>query len=126
MATIRAPNELHFIQSFEIDPEKQKYESVRVPKEKTLDISSVGWKSESKTSNRFLVYFEENALYFTILQENDVIFDENIFIDLEKRKTMQFYFELYSESKALSFFFFIIGNNLRRPSFANVRNIICG
>ena len=105
MATIRSLNELHYMQSFEIDPEKQKYENVRVPEEKTLDISSLGWKSDSKTSKRFLVYFEENALYFTILQENDVIFDESIFIDLEKTNTMQFYFELYSESKALLFFF---------------------
>ena len=30
MATIRTPNELHYMQSFDIDPEKQKYEIVRM------------------------------------------------------------------------------------------------
>ena len=109
MATITAPSELHFMQSFDIDPKKQKYETVRSPEEKTLDISSLGWKSDSINFKRFLVYMDENALCFTILQENDVkndvIFDECIFIDLSEAIPTQFYFELYSESKILSCFF---------------------
>ncbi len=99
MATITAPNELHWMQSFQINPEKQKYEIVRVPEEKILDISSVGWKSDSISSKRFLVYTDGKTLNFTILQENEVIFDESISIDLENRDNIQFYFELYSESK---------------------------
>ena len=109
MATITAPSELNFMQSFEIDLEKQKYEAVRVPEEKTLNISSLGWKSDSITFKRFLVFMDEKSLCFTILQENDiendVIFDECIFIDLSEANTTQFYFELYSESKILSCFF---------------------
>ena len=106
MATIRTQNELHWMQSFEIDPEKQKYETVRIPENNIIDISSIGWKNDSMTSKEFLVYMDEQALYFTILQENDVIFDEKIiFVDSEKKDTMQFYFELYDESKILSIFF---------------------
>ena len=106
MATIRNQNELHYMQSFEIDPEKQKYETVRVPEDKIFDISSVGWTFDSITSKKFLVYVDEKELYFSILQENDVIFDETIFFsDLENSGTTQFYFELYSESKIHTVFF---------------------
>jgi hypothetical protein len=108
MATIRTQNELHWMQSFEIDPEKQKYETVRIPESTIFDISSIGWKNDSQTPKRFLVYMDEQALYFTILQENDVIFDEKIiFLDLEQKGAMQFYFELYAKGKILlSTFFF--------------------
>ena len=48
----------------------------------------------------------EHALYFTMLQENDVIFDEKIIIvNPEQKDTMKFYFELYAESKIFSIFF---------------------
>jgi hypothetical protein len=97
MASITAPNELHWMQSFQINPEKQKYEIVRVPEENILDISS--WKSDSISSKRFLVYTDGKTLNFTILQQNEVMFDESISIDLENRDNIQFYFELYSESK---------------------------
>ena len=103
MATIRSPNELHWMQSFEIDSEKQKYKTVRVPEEKTIDISSIRWKSDEITSKRILVSMDEKGLYFSILQENDVIFNAHVFIDLAKRNTKQFFFELYSESKILLF-----------------------
>ena len=107
MATIRTQNELHWMQSFEIDPEKQKYEIVRVPEDKIFDISSVRWTFDAITSKKFLVYVDEKALYFTILQENDVIFDEKIiFLDLEQKGAMQFYFELYAKGKILSDNFF--------------------
>ena len=101
MASIRTPNELHYMQSFNIDPEKQKYEIVRVPEEKIFDISTFKWKSDSIISKKFLVYMDKKAFYFSILQENEIIFDETIFIDLEKRDNTKFYFELYSESKIL-------------------------
>jgi hypothetical protein len=103
MANIRTSNELHYMQSFDIDPEKQKYEIVRVPEEKIVDMtqSSVKWKTDSTNSKRFLVYTDGKTLNFTILQENEVIFDESISIDLENRANMQFYFELYSESKII-------------------------
>ena len=99
MASIRTPNELHHMQSFDIDPEKQKYEIVRVPEEKIFDISSFKWESDSIIFKKFLVYMDKKAFYFSILQENEIIFDETIFIDLEKRDNTKFYFELYSESK---------------------------
>ena len=99
MANLRTSNELHYTQSFDIDPEKQIYEIVRVPEEKILDISSFKWKSE--ISKKFLVYMDKKAFYFSIIQENEIIFDETIFIDLEKRDNTKFYFELYSESKIL-------------------------
>ena len=109
MATITTQNKLHWMQSFEIDTEKQKYETVRTPKINILDISSIGWKNDSMTSKQFLVYMDEQALYFTILQENDVIFDEKItFVDLEKEKPMQFYFELYAESTIFQFVFVVL------------------
>ena len=38
MATIRTQNELHWMQSFEIDSEKQKYEIVRIPENNVFDI----------------------------------------------------------------------------------------
>ena len=107
MATIRTQNELHWMQSFEIDPEKQKYETVRIPKNNIFDISFIGWKNDSQTPKRFLVYMDKQALYFTILQENDVIFDKKIvFVDLEEKDAMQFYFELYAKGMIfLSTFF---------------------
>jgi hypothetical protein len=103
MATIRTPaNELHWMQSFIIDPEKQKYEIVRVPEEKIVDISSVEWKIDSLKT--FLVYMDKQSLHFIILQQNDIIFDQNIFIDFAKGNTTKVYFELYSQSKKLALF----------------------
>ena len=105
MTTIKTPNELHFMQSFEIDPKKQKYGSARVPEENTHDISSLGWKTDLTTLNKFLVYMNEKALYITILQGNDVIFDKRLSIDLET--PTEFDFELLSESKIIIIFFFL-------------------
>ena len=112
MATIRSPNELHFMQSFEIDPEKQKYETVRIPEENTIDISFLGgWKSDSITLKKFFVYMDdENNFCFTILQNNDIIFNEKFPSDFET--ITKIYFELYSESKtifSLEYLFFLGG-----------------
>ena len=103
MASISTPNELHFLQSFKIDPKKQQDEPVQISEEITHDISFLGWENDSIKSKRFLVYMEQKALHFIILQENDVIFKESIFIDLEN--PIKFYFELYSES---NYFFFLV------------------
>ena len=109
MATIRTQNELNWMQSFTIDPEKQKYETVRMPETNIYDISSIGWGNDSMSSKSFLVYMNEQALHFTILQKNDVIFDEKIIVvDLEKKDTMQFYFELYAESTIFQFVFVVL------------------
>ena len=100
MARIRSPNELYFTQSFEIDPEKQKYETIRVPQENIIDISSFEWKSDSITLKRFLVYMDdEHNFYFAILQDNDIILNAKFATDFEA--TTKVYFELYSESKTI-------------------------
>ena len=106
MATIRSPNELHFMQSFEIDPKKQKYETVRVPNENDHDISFLGWKNNSIKSKRFLVFLKQKTLDFIILQEKSIIFKESIFIDL--KDTYKVYFELCSEGNYYYFFFVCI------------------
>ena len=109
MATMRSPNELQFVQNFEIDLKKQKYETVQIPEEHTYDISSLGWKSgdleTSSSSKRFLVYMDQKALYFTILLQKEVIFKKSMFIDLGK--PTKIYFELYSESKIFFVLFFL-------------------
>ena len=71
MATIRTPNELNFMQSFDFDPEKQIYDIVRVPEEIDHDISSLRWKNDSITFKRFLVYIDKKTICFTILQKNE-------------------------------------------------------
>ena len=121
MTTIKTPNELHFMQSFEIDPKKQKYGSARVPEENTHDISSLGWKTDLTTLNKFLVYMNEKALYITILQGNDVIFDKRLSIDLET--PTEFDFELLSESNII-FIFFLFGCMLVIQCFLNNNDVI--
>ena len=99
MATIRNPNELRFRQSFQIDPEKQEWENGSMVEENKHDISNVGWKNDSILFKRFLVYMNENAIYLTILQENDIILNESIFFDLDHLEPpKQFHFELFSEN----------------------------
>ena len=52
---------------------------------------------------RFVVYMDENAIYLTILQGNDVIFNESIFFDLDHLEPpKQFHFELFSENGDLN------------------------
>ena len=42
---------------------------------------------------------DESAIYLKILQENDIILDESIFIDIDRvEPPKQFHFELFSEN----------------------------
>ena len=79
MATNRTPTELRFMQSFNINPEKQESENGSIFEENKHDISNIGWKNDSIKLKRFVVYMDENAIYLRILQENDIIFNESIF-----------------------------------------------
>ena len=99
MITIRSLTKLEFMQSFQIDPNKQKYTTVRIPEQNLHDIS---WKNDSKTIKRFLIYINDNMNFdLIILQDQDILFHQEL-PALELKSMTKIYYDLYSESKFLS------------------------
>ena len=99
MITIRSLTKLEFMQSFQIDPNKQKHTTVRVPEENFHDIS---WKNDSKTMKRFLIYINDKMNFdLIILQDQNILFHQELPV-LELKSITKIYYELYSESKFLS------------------------
>ena len=76
MLTIPSLTQVQFMQSFNVDPEMQKYPTVRVPIESEYDFDlNTKWKNDSITSKIFLVYLSGTSLCFLkILLEKFKIF----------------------------------------------------
>ena len=98
MFTMRSQTRSHFMQSFDVDPDMQKYVSVRVPTESDHDLdSNTQWKNDSLTPKIFLVYLSGTVLCFSFLQDNEVIFEktfENFGANIQN--ISKIYFEIYS------------------------------
>ena len=101
MLTMRNPTQVHFMQSFNVDPDMQKYVSVRVPTESDHDFdSNTQWKNDSLTPKIVLVYLSGTVLCFSFLQDNEVIFEKefkNFGADIQNISAI--YFEIYSQGK---------------------------
>ena len=105
MLTMRSPTQLHFMQSFDIDPKMQKYVSVRVPRQSEHDFDSTNtqWKNDSITPKIFLVYLSGTSLCFSFLQDNEVLFEKefkNFGADIQN--ISKIYFEIYSQGNKIT------------------------
>ena len=96
MITIRSLAKLEFMQSFQIDPNKQKYPTVRIPQETLHDIS---WKNDAKIIKKFVMHMNDNMNFdLIILQDQDILFQTELPV-LQLNTITKIYYELFSESK---------------------------